>query len=64
MKLTTRSGIICPNCNQEVGLETEGFLGGIIKQLFLHACIGQATAMGTVRGKCDKCDQPFEIKNK
>ena len=36
LELTTKTGIICPNCSKEFEIKTEGICGGILKQTFLE----------------------------
>lgn len=58
-QLTTGTDIICPHCKREVEIETEGLLGGIMKQMLIGAFITRLkTEGGTVT--CGKCKNKFK----
>jgi hypothetical protein len=60
IKLTTRLGIVCPKCGEELKLKTRGLLGGIFAQIFVHAAIG-AAPKGVTEFKC-KCGHKFKTR--
>ncbi len=63
MKMTTTSEIICPNCDTELEIETEGLLGGILKQLFIQSILTRAKTEGATV-TCGQCKHKFEIDPK
>jgi len=58
MKLTTESGIICPNCHRELIIHTKGIFGGFIAHLILINSLQKIKKTG---GKliCNHCQSEF-----
>lgn len=57
--MTTRTGIVCPHCNEKIIVETEGILGGIIKQMIIGSIINRLKEIGGTM-TCPKCSNKFE----
>ena len=58
MEMTTRTGIVCPNCEQEVMIETEGLLGGVMQQLMIQSVIKRLeTESATLT--CGNCEHEW-----
>lgn len=67
MELTTETGIVCPACNNEFEIKTEGLFGGILKQMFLHGVIGaiaKRNSKGNITVTCGNCGHKFSTKVK
>lgn len=44
--MTTVTGIFCPKCKKEIEIKTQGLLGGILSQFFVHSIIDFAKKEG------------------
>ena len=60
MEMTTTTEIICPRCDTELMIETEGLLGGILKQMFIGSLINRAKTEGGIV-TCGTCKAKFDI---
>ena len=54
MEMTTTTGIQCPECDTDIQIETEGLMGGLFIQLFVHSVIERLKREGGnfVCGNC------------
>ncbi len=56
-EMTTSTGIVCPHCDHEMTVKTEGFFGGLLKQMFIRQVL-----LGRRRGasvRCQNCGEWF-----
>ncbi len=59
MEITTRLGIICPNCNKELEAKTEGLFGGMFTtQPFIHGIIKRVKKEGA-QITCGHCNHEW-----
>ena len=64
MEVTTRLGIICPNCNKELEAKTEGLLGGLFTaQPVIHGFIKRIKAEGALI-TCGHCNHEWQYEPK
>ena len=66
LELTTRTGIICPNCDKEFEFKTKGLFGGILTQLIMQGALAavKRNSKGCIEATCDKCGHKFMVNTK
>ena len=66
LKLTTRTGVTCPNCGKDLEIETEGLFGGILTQLLMQGALAaiKRNGKGNVTATCEKCGHKFTANTK
>ncbi len=64
MEITTRLGIICPNCRKELEAKTKGLLGGLFTaQPLIHGVIKRIKKEGALI-TCGHCNHEWQYEPK